>query len=89
MRLIQGTTQFMLGGACAVAIGKFDGIHRGHQELLKYILKQKEHGLAAAVFTFDPPPSVFFGSAKSRSLMTREEKRRIFEKIGIDRKSVV
>lgn len=84
MRLIQGTTQFMLGGACAVAIGKFDGIHRGHQELLKYILKQKEHGLAAAVFTFDPPPSVFFGSAKSRSLMTREEKRRIFEKIGID-----
>lgn len=84
MRLIQGTTEFMLEDSCAVAIGKFDGIHRGHQRLLENILKKKEEGLSAAVFTFDPPPAVFFGRAESRGLTTREEKRRIFQRLGID-----
>lgn len=83
MRLIQGTADFMLDQACAAAIGKFDGIHRGHQELLARILKKKQY--PAAVFTFDPPPAVFFGSGTGgRELTTRAEKRRIFEKIGVD-----
>lgn len=84
MQLIEGTMEFVLAEACAVAIGKFDGIHRGHQALLHNILAQKKKGLSAAVFTFDPPPAVFFGRAESRGLTTRAEKRRIFEKIGID-----
>ena len=84
MQLIEGTTQFMLERECAAAIGKFDGIHKGHQALLQHILKQKAKGLSAAVFTFDPPPSAFFGPAKVRGLTTREEKRRIFRRIGID-----
>lgn len=84
MRLIQGTTEFSLDKPCAAAIGKFDGIHRGHQKLLENILKQKEKGLLAAVFTFDPPPAVFFCRSESKSLTTREEKRRIFKKLGVD-----
>lgn len=84
MRLIQGTTEFTLEQPCAAAIGKFDGIHRGHQKLLEKILKQKEAGLKAAVFTFDPPPAVFFGGADGRGLTTREEKRKIFDRLGID-----
>lgn len=84
MHLIQGTTEFTLDRPCAAAIGKFDGIHRGHQKLLDNILKEKQKGLLAAVFTFDPSPAVFFGRAESKSLTTREEKRRIFEKLGID-----
>lgn len=84
MRLIQGTTEFVLDEPCAAAIGKFDGIHRGHQKLLEQILRQKEKGLLAAVFTFDPPPAVFFGRGESKGLTTREEKRKIFERLGID-----
>ena len=39
---------------------KIDGVHLGHRKLLDRILKTKEDGLAAAVFTFDPPAGRFF-----------------------------
>jgi len=84
MHLIEGTTEFVLDGPCAVAIGKFDGIHRGHQKLLEKIAARRKQGMYTAVFTFDPSPMVFFGSGESKGLTTREEKRRIFSKLGID-----
>lgn len=68
----------------AVALGKFDGIHLGHRRLLEEILRQKRQGLASCVFTFDPSPAVFFGGADVRELTTREEKRVLFERMGID-----
>ena len=84
MRIISGTTQFKIEEGTAVAIGKFDGLHLGHRRLLKEILRQKEDGLKAAVFTFDPSPEVFFGMNPSRELSTNEEKRALFKEIGID-----
>ena len=84
MRIISGTTQFKIEEGTAVAIGKFDGLHRGHRKLLGEILKQKEDGLLAAVFTFDPSPEVFFGMNPSRELSTNEEKRELFRELGID-----
>ena len=73
MQIISGTTNFVCAGDTAVAIGKFDGIHRGHRKLLDQILKAKEDGLLAAVFTFDPPPGVFFTGKPQMALTTREE----------------
>ena len=67
-----------------MAIGKFDGLHLGHRKLLSEILRQKEDGLKAAVFTFDPSPEVFFGMNPARELSTNEEKRDLFREIGID-----
>ena len=84
MQIIHGTTDFKIEGKSAVAIGKFDGIHQGHQKLLKCILEQSFHGMKSVVFTFDPPPSVLFGTAPKKELMTREEKRAAFGKMGID-----
>lgn len=84
MRIIEGITQFQLEGKSAVAIGKFDGIHKGHKKLLSHILAAKEDGLQAVVFTFDPPPNIFFGKDPEKELTTREEKRRLFEEMGID-----
>lgn len=84
MQIIQGTTKFRFAEKSAVAIGKFDGIHKGHIALLDHVLKQKEKGLLAAVFTFDPPASVFFGKAGEKELSTKMEKRKVFELLGID-----
>lgn len=84
MQIIHGTIDFETEGKSAIAIGKFDGIHRGHQKLLDCILKQKAQGLKAVVFTFDPPPSVLFGTDSGKELMTKEEKRAVFLEMGID-----
>lgn len=84
MQIIQGTTEFQLDRKSAIAIGKFDGIHRGHRKLLANILEAKEDGLQSVIFTFDPPPNVFFGGSQEKELTTREEKRKLFADMGID-----
>ena len=55
MKIIR-STDFQLNNDTAVAIGKFDGIHRGHRELLDRIIAKKAEGLEASVFTFDKAP---------------------------------
>jgi len=92
LEIIANTTQFYLKRDTAAAIGKFDGIHIGHRRLLEEILSRKKNGLAACVFTFDPSPAVFFVSSRGQeggnviiqTLNTREEKRLLFERMGVD-----
>lgn len=84
MQIIHDTTEFHIKEKTAAAIGKFDGIHKGHEKLLSCILRRKEQGMKAVVFTFHPSPAVFFGQTAGGELTTREEKRSYFEKLGID-----
>ncbi|WP_245452750.1 FAD synthetase [Bradyrhizobium sp. C9] len=52
--------------ASVVTIGAFDGVHRGHQELLRQtIAAARRRGVPAVVYTFDPPPKVYFGQAEA------------------------
>ncbi|NLL80250.1 MAG: riboflavin biosynthesis protein RibF [Clostridiales bacterium] len=84
MQFIAGRTHFKLSGKSAVAIGKFDGIHRGHKRLLEEILACKAQGLLAVVFTFEPSAASFFSGKQIKELTTREEKRRRFAAMGVD-----
>lgn len=84
MQIIAETTDFKILQETAAAIGKFDGLHIGHRELLKRILKKKEEGYLSTIFTFDPPPEVFFGKRPAKEITTKEEKRVIFEELGVD-----
>lgn len=93
MQIIDSMEQLHIEEDTAVAIGKFDGIHLGHQALLREILDAKKHGLKAVVFTFYPLPAVVFGQEEAgtqpfdrrfQSLNTRTEKRRYLEEAGID-----
>lgn len=84
MQIIRGTTDFCLSHKSVVTIGKFDGIHLGHQKLFERVLAQKEKGLSAVIFTFNPAPEAFFSGKEIKELMSREEKLAAFEKMGID-----
>ena len=84
MKIIENTTEFYIEEATAAAIGKFDGFHRGHQKLLGQLRQQQEQGLKSVVFTFVSSPAAFFSSSPVKELSTIEEKRRIFEKAGVD-----
>ena len=68
----------------AVAIGKFDGIHIGHQALLQCIINKKKDNMRAVVFTFSPSPEEFFRGQILPAIDTVEEKRSNFEKMGVD-----
>lgn len=67
----------------AVACGKFDGIHKGHQALLWQLRKYQEKGLKSAVFTFDSS-IISVMSDKLGFIYTSEERRFILEQTGVD-----
>ena len=67
----------------AVACGKFDGIHLGHQELLKQIIFYRQAGLAPTVFSFDPSISKVMPD-NDRFIYSSAERQLILEQIGVD-----
>ncbi|MGN0131837.1 MAG: bifunctional riboflavin kinase/FAD synthetase [Lachnospiraceae bacterium] len=84
MLIIENTTEFHIPDKTAIAIGKFDGIHRGHKALFRCLRRAKERGLKTAVFTFYPSPATFFSGHEVKELTTDREKRIMFEQMGID-----
>jgi len=83
MEYIAGTTQFKLSNT-AVTIGKFDGLHLGHRQLLELTAKYKEQGLAAVVFTFMLHPSYVISDKDFELIYTEEEKRVKLKSLGMD-----
>lgn len=78
-----GTEKFRIENETAVAIGKFDGIHAGHQKLLNEILSCRGRGLKTAVFTFEKSLGEFF-TGKGSVLTTNQEKEDYLAGAGID-----
>ncbi len=70
-----------------VTIGTFDGVHLGHQKIIKRLveLKQKQGG-EIVLFTFDPHPrKILFPEQKDLKLITTtEEKCDILKQFGVD-----
>lgn len=78
------SSEFQLHNS-AVALGKFEGIHLGHQLLLHEILEQKKNGFSSVVFTFDiPPKAVITGDKNYHQIFTKDERRLFLERQGID-----
>ncbi len=56
--LDQSKNIFNLPEDTVVAVGKFDGEHRGHQKIIATMLTvAREQGLKTAIFTFGTPPA--------------------------------
>lgn len=76
---------------CALTIGNFDGVHRGHQAMLTRLkAAAAERGLPAAVMTFEPHPREVFTPALAPARLTSlREKIELFKQHGIDRMVLV
>lgn len=69
--------------ASLVAIGSFDGVHKGHQALiLKMVEKSKQLGVPSVIYTFDPPPRVYF--KKGIEITPIKEKVKRIRSLGVD-----
>lgn len=70
----------------AVAIGNFDGVHRGHQRLIAIAAEEaKNAGRRAIVLTFEPHPRTFFAPDKPVFRLTPEPvKLAVMAKLGLD-----
>ncbi len=74
-------------GPCAITIGNFDGVHVGHQEILRRVRQRaREYGWRSAVLTFDPHPTKLVAPDRAPRLLTTVGRRaRLMEDQGIDR----
>ncbi|MCP3740215.1 FAD synthetase [Rossellomorea sp. BNER] len=83
MRLILHHEQSFELSHSIVAIGAFDGVHKGHQYVISQAVKKSQSiGVPSVVFTFDPPPRHYFQGAKM--LTTIAEKLNRIKKLGVD-----
>jgi len=75
MELIKGTLDFQIEERCVVTLGKFDGVHRGHQALIDRVLAYENDQALRTVMSFDTAPAM---------LLSKKERRQMLKKMGID-----
>ena len=80
-----------LDGRCVATLGCFDGVHRGHQLLIRTVLqKAKETGLQSVVVTFDRQPRELFDpDFRPQLLSTPGEKQQLIAALGVDHLVVI
>lgn len=73
-------------GRCVLTIGVFDGVHRGHAELIARAVKSgRARGVPAVLMTFDPHPmEVVFPGSHPAQLTTLTRRAELAEELGID-----
>ncbi len=74
-------------GRCALTIGNFDGVHRGHRALIERVTaKARELELTSCVLTFEPHPREFLAAQIAPARLTRlRDKLALIEQAGVQR----
>src|SRR5687768_5254910 len=96
MQILRGFHHPQIAPACAVTIGNFDGVHRGHQAMLALLNNEARHrDVPSAVLTFEPHPRDFFAARAGRPetaparVATLRDKLAELERCGIDQTVVL
>lgn len=73
-------------GRCVVTIGVFDGVHRGHQQLITHAVQQaRRRNVPCVLMTFDPHPSeVVRAGSHPAQLTTLRRRAELVEQLGVD-----
>jgi riboflavin kinase/FMN adenylyltransferase len=72
--------------ACAMVVGNFDGVHRGHQAVLHQVVAEaRSRGLESSVLTFDPHPAAVVGAGAPPLLTTMDRRAELLGALGVDR----
>ena len=92
MKVFRGIPSASLRTPCALTIGNFDGVHRGHTHLLAMVRQAADRlGIAAAVMTFQPHPREYFArrtgdlSKVPPTIANLRDKLDAFSRAGMDR----
>ena len=92
MKVFRGLPNDRARAPCALTIGNFDGVHRGHQALLARVRASADRlGIEAAVMTFEPHPREFFAeragdlSKAPNRIANLRDKLQSLSNAGIDR----
>ena len=73
------------GNNTAVALGFFDGLHRGHRSVIVPAAEQSKNGLTSVCLTFDKSPKSVITGIDVPMLMTHGDKIRTLESLGVDK----
>ena len=67
MKIFRGFHHPQVASACALTIGNFDGVHRGHQAMLALLNNEAAHrGVPSCVMTFEPHPRDYFAAVTGK-----------------------
>jgi riboflavin kinase/FMN adenylyltransferase len=96
MRVFRGLHHSDLADHCALTVGNFDGVHRGHQAMLALLVSEAAHrGLTSTVMTFEPNPRDYFAAlagkpdAAPARIATLRDKLGELERCGIEQAVVL
>ena len=91
MNVFRGFQHANLAEACALTIGNFDGVHRGHQAMIALLRSEAAHrGLKSCVLTFEPHPRDYFAALSGKPevaparIATLRDKLTELERCGVD-----
>ncbi len=85
MIVYSGKEKLNITDNTVVTIGKFDGMHRGHQKLINSLKKVSfEEDLKTVLFTFDISPAAYLNKSDRRFITTDSERIKFTENAGLD-----
>jgi riboflavin kinase/FMN adenylyltransferase len=87
LRVVRGWKDLLASDqGAAIAVGSFDGVHRGHQRVIGLAAEAaRELGAPLGVITFDPHPRAYFRQGdQAFELQKRDQQARALEALGVD-----